>query len=152
MRQLRHPMTIDRRRRRRTARGLTLLEVMIALVILSIGLLALSGMQVTAIRANGSGFMSTKAISLAELQLRQLKSLSYSNVNLVGSPAGVVYAAGPYAGAYTDPNSSVVYNQTYTVWEPAPIAGVKLIAYTVTWTDGGTHSVSLMSRMGNELL
>jgi prepilin-type N-terminal cleavage/methylation domain-containing protein len=143
---------LHEQRWRRTERGLTLLEVMIALVILSIGLLALSGMQMTSIKANGSGFKSTTAVSLADQEMQRLKMLSFSNAQLTAgahtpTPASVTVSVGTSDGTH-----GVVYGRSYTVTDNSPIAGVKLIAYSVTWTDGGTHSVSLISRKGNESL
>jgi type IV pilus assembly protein PilV len=159
-RQTRQPRACDHRHRDRAERGLTLLEVMIALVILSIGLLALSGMQITSIKANGSGFKSTTAVSLADQRMQQLKNLSFSDASLTaGTHAEVplTVSVGTSDGVH-----GVVYGRSYLVCDinntcPAItstglIAGVKLIAYTVTWNDGGAHSVSLITRMGNELL
>jgi len=133
-----------------SARGLTLLEVMIALVILSIGLLALSGMQITSIQANSSGFKSTTAISLADQRMQQLKYLSFSSASLTAG----IHAETPMTVSVgtSDGVHGVVYNRSYTVTDNSPITGVKLIVYTVTWTDNGNHTVSLLSRIGNELL
>jgi type IV pilus assembly protein PilV len=122
---------------------MTLLEVMVALVILAVGLLALSGMQMAAIRANGSGFNSTTAASLADQRLEQLKddALSFSDGSLT---------VGTHAEADVTDSMNMVYTQSYTVADNNPITGVKLITYTVSWTDRGlTHRVSLMSRKGN---
>ena len=47
-------------------KGFTLLEVLVAIVIVSIGLLAVAGMQTTAITANASAKDATVAIQLAE--------------------------------------------------------------------------------------
>jgi len=150
MRYFKRPSPPYRHCRQRAQGGLTLLEVMIALVILSIGLLALSGMQITSINANGSGFKSTTAVSLADQRMQQLKNLSFSDPSLTAG----AHAETPLKVSVgtSDGVHGVVYNRSYTVTDSSPIAGVKLIAYTVTWTDGGTHSVSLMTRMGNELL
>jgi prepilin-type N-terminal cleavage/methylation domain-containing protein len=160
MRDIRQPGVWDRGRRHNAASGLTLLEVMIALVILSIGLLALSGMQIASIRANGSGFKSTTAISLADQRMQQLKNLAFSDASLTAgahAETSVTVSVGTSNGI-----NGVVYGRSYVVCDinnPCPaitstglIAGVKLIAYTVTWNDGNAHSVSLMTRMGNELL
>ncbi len=43
------------------SRGFTLLEVLVALVVLSIGLLGLSGMQTTSLRNNHSAFLRSQA-------------------------------------------------------------------------------------------
>jgi type IV pilus assembly protein PilV len=129
-------------RRRRHERGLTLLEVMIALVILAIGLLALSGMQITTIHANGSGFKSTTAVSLADQGLQKLKNHGYADAALTN-------------GTHTDPLTTVngvVFTPSYDVQADPVVADVKLVTYTVTWIDGGTHSVSMATRINNEKL
>ena len=49
----------------RVARGFTLLEVLVALLILSIGLLGLAGMFSSGMRSNGGAYMRTQATLLA---------------------------------------------------------------------------------------
>ena len=49
----------------KSARGFTLLETMIALVIFSIGLLGLAGLQATSIKFNQSAYLRTQATFLA---------------------------------------------------------------------------------------
>lgn len=49
----------------RSRRGFTLLEVLLALVILSVGLLGLATMQINGIRSMQSGLVSTRAVYLA---------------------------------------------------------------------------------------
>ncbi|MCB1791020.1 MAG: type IV pilus modification protein PilV [Gammaproteobacteria bacterium] len=46
---------------RRGQRGFTLLEVLVALIVLSIGLLGLSGLQTTGLRNNHSAFLRSQA-------------------------------------------------------------------------------------------
>jgi type IV pilus assembly protein PilV len=48
-----------------SCRGFTLLEVMVALLVLSIGLLGLAALQTTALRANHEALMRTQATELA---------------------------------------------------------------------------------------
>lgn len=45
--------------------GFTLLEILVALVILSIGLLGLAGLQATGLRSNHSGYLRSQATILA---------------------------------------------------------------------------------------
>jgi type IV pilus assembly protein PilV len=54
--------------------GFSLLEVLIAIVVLSIGLLSLSSMQVYAIKGNGLARMSTQATYLAQHMLERIKT------------------------------------------------------------------------------
>ena len=48
-----------------SASGFTLLEVLIAVLVLSIGLLGLAGLQVTSLKFNHSAYMRTSATNLA---------------------------------------------------------------------------------------
>lgn len=52
-------------RRVRLQRGITLLEVLVALVVLSIGLIGLAGLQSTSLRMNNSAYMRSQATALA---------------------------------------------------------------------------------------
>lgn len=53
--------------------GFTLLEVLVAIVIISIGLLAVAGMQTTAITANATSRDATIAIQLAEEMVDRIR-------------------------------------------------------------------------------
>lgn len=56
-----------------TQQGFTILEVLIAIVVATIGLLSLCSMQVSAIRGNGLAGKSTQAIFLAQGMLERIK-------------------------------------------------------------------------------
>ena len=53
---------------------------MLALAILSVGLLALAGLQITALRGNALCRRMTTAVSIAEQRIEQLKNTSYTNI------------------------------------------------------------------------
>jgi type IV pilus assembly protein PilV len=59
--------------------GFTLVEVLIATVILSVGLLALSSMQGTSATGNMTARMISHAVNLGETQMESLMRLPYAN-------------------------------------------------------------------------
>jgi type IV pilus modification protein PilV len=60
--------------------GFTLIEVMIALVILAVGLLALMTMQIVSIKANAFSSEMTYASMLAQARFEQLRNTAYDSI------------------------------------------------------------------------
>jgi len=61
-------------------RGFTLVEVMIAMAILAIGILAIAAMQITATTGNGEARKRTEALSWANNQMEILRSIPYDSL------------------------------------------------------------------------
>ena len=61
-------------------RGFTLLEVIIAISILTFGILAVGAMQGAALRGNNFAYGRTSASTLAQDALEDLMALSYANM------------------------------------------------------------------------
>ncbi len=55
-------------------RGVSLLEVLIAVVVLSIGLLGIAALQANALRANESALVRSQAVMLADLMLDAMRA------------------------------------------------------------------------------
>ena len=117
-------------RRMKDSRGFTLMEVMIALVILSIGLLGLAGLQVMAIKGNSFGQQMTVASTMAQNQLEALResagSLSTGNDTV------------------TDQNG-ITYTRSWVVAADTPQVDMDTVDITVSWT-GPTGSGSEATR------
>ena len=130
---------VSARRRRRGARGLTLIEVMVALLVTTIALLgALATVGITVRGANFSR-SATEASILAQSKLETKVSLLTGATGTLPAPEietldanGAVVIAGT-AGAYT----------RTTAWTASTDGLRRVCTVTVTWTDGlGTaHSV-----------
>jgi len=93
--------------------GFTLIEVLIAMVIFAVGILALAGLQVTYIGGNASAQMQTEATALGAQVIEHLKSLPYdaAELDVAGGsphqpPAG---GSGPYDVQWTV-NTTAVSN------------------------------------------
>jgi len=104
-----------------TNKGFSLLEVLIGLVVLAIGILAIAGMQITAIKGNYFSGSLTQATILAQDKMEELKNTSYDSVTS-GSDTKTI----PPGGGTTFTRAWNVVNTTTTM---------KTITVTVTWTE-----------------
>jgi type IV pilus assembly protein PilV len=110
--------------------GFTLIEIMITLVILSIGLTALAGLQVSAIKGNTFSKRMTAAVSIANQKLEQIKDTAYANI-LSESSSQIT-------------QSNMSFTRQVTVTNNSPLANTKTVNVTVTWSDGSnSHSVPI---------
>ncbi|WP_300461030.1 type IV pilus modification protein PilV [Desulfobacula sp.] len=99
-------------------KGFTIIEVLIAIVILSIGILGIAKMQITAIKANSSAMKFTKATIAAQAQIESLLSTSFANV-ITGAATTtdgytVVWHVSPDSGGNT-----AIKNVKVVVTDPA---------------------------------
>jgi len=106
-------------------RGFTLLEVVMAISIFAVGMLAVAAMQTTAVRSNYSASNLSERITLAQDTMEQLISMSYNDPNLVNGST-----------VYPDPAGN--YSITWTV-VAGPVSNSRSI--TVTSTGKGKTTV-----------
>ena len=103
----------------KSERGFTLIEVLIVIVVFSVGMLALSAMQFSAATGNNGAYKFTEAIHTASSQLEVLLSADYSD---------------PLLSPGTHNITKNGYPISYTVTEPVTNK-VKKISLTITRTD-----------------
>ena len=123
--------------------GFTLLELLIALTILTIGLLGLAGLHIAAIQGNVSCFKISTATAVAQERIEELKALDATDPALS-------------AGAHADDCSviqcviqGITYNRSYTIQDNTPISGTSTITLTITWVEprtGITRNTSVFTR------
>jgi len=146
-----------RRRPARRRAGFSLLEVMIALVILAFGLLALAMMQAQALKEGSKSRHHTRAAMIARDQIEQIQRAPFSQVNNVAwgaAPAWMAAAGltvGPVNMQVTSPDG-VFTEQTYTVaWQVTPVAGqpqLRNVDVEVTWTENDGFDGTRPTRTG----
>lgn len=124
--------------------GFSLLEVLIALVILAIGLLAIAQMQITAIKGNAYGSEMTSASSLASNTIERLMGLPFNDVNLTIYNA---WLADNITGVEGGVNNAG-YTREYQVENNTPRPGMKQITVRTVWTDanGRTRNVTMVTQ------
>jgi len=108
-------------------KGFTLVEVLIAVSLFAVGLLAVARMLDTAIQYNSSARSITEATEIAHSQMEQLMNSPYDDASLDE-------AFSPYG-----PNTIANYNVSWTVRENVPMSAMKTISLSVAWNSRGEN-------------
>lgn len=111
--------------------GFTLLEVLVAIVILTIGLLGTAGLTTGVIRGNHYSKNLTSATAAAQTQLESVKSSGYANATAANFPNDTVTMGG------------MTFTRTTTVTNSSPAANMKTVSVTVSWTESNNTSRSV---------
>lgn len=111
--------------------GISFIDLMLALVVLTIGVLAMMDLQVIATRSNASSQGMASALTIAESKMEQIKDQVFTSI-VSEAPTSVVM-------------SNITFTRQVTVTIDTPIAGSKTIKVTVSWTDavGKTHTIPM---------
>ena len=148
------------RSKRKHERGVTLLEVMIAAAVFTVGALGLLQLMYGSLGGTGTSRKLTEATLLAQTKLDELLSFQFTaaalNAGTVSEGASNIGAAGtPYAadgtaaGAFGDPDGGYARSWVITDLDlNADVVGAdyKQITVYVRWTDGtsgAAHEVAL---------
>ena len=103
--------------------GFTLIEVMIALVILAAGILALATMQIVSIRSNAFSSEMTYATMMAQSRLEAIRNMDYDDVTAVGQVTLPVDAT----------TKGVAYRVERQVQDNAPATDMKTVTLIIDW-------------------
>jgi len=114
--------------------GFTLVELLIAVAILSAGLLALGSMQVSAISGSAYSANVTEGSTLAADRLEKLLALPYTHADLS-------------SGAHEDPNPPTGRTVRWNIVDNAPLVNTKTITLTVQWMDHAAQKSVSMQRI-----
>lgn len=107
--------------RLKDTKAFTLLEVMITLLILSVGMLGLATLQIMAIRGNSFGQQMTIASTLAQNKLEELREDDFDSIG-TGNDVCV------------DQVNRCTYSRQWVVQDDTPQANMKTVEVRVTWT------------------
>jgi type IV pilus assembly protein PilV len=101
---------------RKREQGFTMIEILIAIALLLVGLLAVGQMQVMTMVTNSTANQRTTAITLAQDQMELLRTRPYANIE-------------------TPPlsNTSGIYTRSWTVETNTPATNMKRVTMTVSW-------------------
>ena len=113
-------------------KGFSLIEVLVALVILSIAILATAGLMVTTTKNNSFGNSMTEAATLAQDKIEELLVTDWGGIT---NNNDVVQVQG---------SQGISFNRN---WNVADAGLLKTITVTVHWNDGIDHTISTVSSM-----
>jgi prepilin-type N-terminal cleavage/methylation domain-containing protein len=99
-------------------RGITLLEVTIALLVLAIGLLGLAGLHLVAMQSDTLGQQATLAATLAKCKLAELQDVE----QLMGGE-----------DQYVDKTNGVTYTRHWIVQSDIPQEDMTTVRVQVSW-------------------
>ena len=122
--------------------GFTLLEVIIAISVLTIGLLAVASMQLAAIRGNDNAAHISEGTTLAQDRLEKLLAMSYTDAQILdGNPA----VGTPTTYTVATPPGFTGYNLRYSVDVNNPVLNSKLISVTISWQYKGALKQTVLT-------
>jgi len=139
------PQPADSKRDSRLARGFTLVEVMISATILAVGLLALAGMQMSAIRSGKQGRHTTQAAAAARSQLEQFDRMPWASLAATAGWVAPVAVNNP--GNNIQSPAGLVVEEPYNLqWRitDVVVGTTKNIDVQVTWTDNTNGQVKTL--------
>lgn len=110
------------------ARGFSLIEVLVALIVLSVALLALASLMGVVTRNNAYGSHLTEATTFAQGKLEELRVSRWD---------AIIAGTDDVTGC-----SNINYSRA---WEVTNGAGIKTVAVTIGWNDRVNHSIRLLS-------
>jgi Tfp pilus assembly protein PilV len=105
-------------RRLHDAKGMTLLDVTIALFVLAIGLLGLAGLQLVALQEDNLGQQATLATTLAKNKVTELQAADQVTEG---------------TDQYIDKKNGVIYTREWTVQSDLSQAALKTVKVQVLW-------------------
>jgi type IV pilus assembly protein PilV len=116
--------------------GFSLIEVLVALVILAVSLLALAGLMTTTTRNTASGGRLTEAATLAQDKLEELRAMSWESI-----PLNQTSADSPIS------RPGIQYDRSWITSLNALNPDIKEIQITIRWTDATSHSLRFFSAL-----
>ena len=130
--------------------GFTLIEVMIASIILAFALMAIATAEITSVGTNRNSRSVTQGTAIAEEMLERMRRnqanlTSYNGINTSDSTTRP--SAGTAQTDYDQWQTRMISGGTgqVTVTTGTPITGASLVTVQITWTDTLPRTVTLQT-------
>lgn len=127
--------------------GFTLTEVLVAMVVFAVGILAVLNMQLMSTATNVKSRGMTEGIIVAQNKIEELSSLTYNDPELADTDgngnAGMLIpkeAVNVGNADHTDAVTNPRYTLFWNVEDDVPFTDTKTVRVIVLWTDKGINS------------
>ncbi|MBI5376873.1 MAG: prepilin-type N-terminal cleavage/methylation domain-containing protein [Candidatus Schekmanbacteria bacterium] len=125
-------------------RGFTLIEVMVAVSLMTVGILSFLMLSSVLIKSQSSSYMQSVALYLAQEKIDQTMNLPFTSLvtSTTNETNSQIATAHPEIIGVKS-----AFTRTTSILVDSPSAGLKSITVTVSWKDSNriSHSVSLYS-------
>ncbi|MGQ9509650.1 MAG: type IV pilus modification PilV family protein [Thermodesulfobacteriota bacterium] len=121
-------------------KGFSLLELLVALVILSLSLVALAGLTTTSTKNNAYSYHITEAVTLAQDKLEELRAMPLSDI----------YGNSDNRTGSTGINYTRIWVVRDLIKNDDNEVISKEIEMTIQWEDLNTHSLRFLSTISEE--
>src|SRR6266545_515712 len=108
--------------------GFTLMEVLVAMLLLTIGLLGVANLTIGVIKGTSYSKNVTTATVVAQQQIEQAQRIGYTNANSL-------------AGTATVSMGGMSFTRTTTVTDSSPAANMKTVTVSAAWTTGNNSVI-----------
>jgi type IV pilus assembly protein PilV len=108
--------------------GFTLMEVLVAMLLLTIGLLGVANLTIGVIKGNSYSKNVTTATVVAQQQIEQAQRIGYTNANSL-------------AGTATVSMGGMSFTRTTSVTDSSPAANMKTVTVSAAWTPGNNSVI-----------
>ncbi len=115
-------------KKKKNENGFTLIEVLMALAIFSIGILAIAKLQITSVADNTSSRKYTEASTWGTSRIESVMSTAYDAASLVNGATGTIVQG--------------IYTINWTVTDSVPIPNVKQFNVVVTWGNNKSFTAN----------
>ena len=128
----------------RSTEGFTLLEVLIALLIFSLGLLGVAGLMVLSVRTNHSAYLRTQASFLAQSMADRIRTNIGWTTGYNGTYDSSTVGAGTCSGNICDPAALItrdkeIWSQQLVDFLPSVSATIECTAAAISPAHRGTQ-------------
>lgn len=137
-------------------KGFSLIEILIAITVFAIGILALGKMQITSIKGNSFGNELTRAITLTQNKAEELTGLPYDDpLTKDTNDNGIGGLDDTQSGNNVIADGNQVngrYNISWNIANDYPINNTKTIRVIVTWSIRGNLKNTSITSMKADII